>query len=108
MCPFSDNKSIEDDQQKEWNVGKKIRQDIFMQGCQYEYRISSNKRQASNKRRRLICVVPLGIYSLGQNILGFYNVLVENRLTTSKTKRGISYSKLSIRVASRVAERLKT
>ena len=85
---------------------KKIRQDIFMQGCQYEYRISSNKRQASNKRRRLICVVPLGIYSLGQNILGFYNVLVENRLTTSKTKCGIWYSKLSIRVVSRVAERL--
>ena len=50
MCPLSDNKSIEGDQQSEWNVGKKIRQDIFMQGCQYEYRISSNKRQASNKR----------------------------------------------------------
>ena len=102
MCPFSDNKSIEGDQQNEWNVGKKIRQDIFMQGCQYEYRISSNKRQASKKRRRLICVAPLGIYSLGQNILKLYNVLVENRLTTSKTKRGISYSKLSIRVAAQL------
>ena len=29
-------------------------------------------------------------------------------LTTSKTKRDIQYSKLGIRVASRVAERLKT
>lgn len=61
MCPFSDNKSIEDDQQKEWNVGKKIRQDIFMQGCQYEYRISSNKRQASNKGRTLISAAPFGM-----------------------------------------------
>ena len=37
-----------------------------------------------------------------------YNVLVQIRLTTSKTKRDIKYIKLGIRVASRVAERLKT
>ena len=37
-----------------------------------------------------------------------YNVLVEIRLITSKTKCGIWYSKLSIQVASRAAERLKT
>ena len=48
------------------------------------------------------------VYSLGHNILELYNVLVQIRLITSKTKRGIQYSKLSIRVASQVAERLKT
>ena len=37
-----------------------------------------------------------------------YNVLIQARLTTSKTKRDIYYSKLGIWVASRVAERLKT
>ena len=37
-----------------------------------------------------------------------YNVLVQIRLTKSKTKRDIQYSKLGIGVASRVAERLKT
>ena len=36
MSPFGDNKSIEEDQQNEWKVGKKIRQDLFMQECQYE------------------------------------------------------------------------
>ena len=46
--------------------------------------------------------------NLGHNILELYNVLVQIRLTTSKTKRDIEYSKLGIRVASRVAERLKT
>ena len=46
-------------------------------------------------------------YNLGYNILELYNVLVQIRLTTSKTKRDIQYSKLAIRVASRVAERLK-
>ena len=44
------------------------------------------------------------IYNLGHNILELCNALVQIRLTTSKTKRGIQYSKLSIRVA----ERLKT
>ena len=48
------------------------------------------------------------IYNLGQNILEFYNLLVQIRLTTSKTKRNIQYSKLGVRVASGVAERLKT
>ena len=37
-----------------------------------------------------------------------YNVLVQIQLTTSKTKRDTKYSKLDIRVASRVAERFKT
>ena len=45
-------------------------------------------------------------YNLG-HILELYNVLVEIRLTTNKMKRAIQYSKLSIRVASRVAKRLK-
>ena len=39
------------------------------------------------------------VYNLGHNILELYNVLVEIRLTTIKTKRGIQYSKLSIRFA---------
>ena len=47
------------------------------------------------------------VYNLGHNILEPYNVLVQIRLTTSKTKRAIQYSKLGVRVASRVAERLK-
>ena len=47
-------------------------------------------------------------YNLGHNILELYNVLVEIQLITSKTKHSIQYGKLSIRVVSRVAERLKT
>ena len=47
-------------------------------------------------------------YNLGHNILELYNVLVQIRLTTSKTKRDIYYVKLDILVASRVAEWLKT
>ena len=34
------------------------------------------------------------VYSLGDNILELYNVLVQIRLTTSKTKRGIHCCKL--------------
>ena len=45
---------------------------------------------------------------LGHNILELYNdVLVQIRLTTSKTKY-IWYGKLGVQVASRVVERLKT
>ena len=44
----------------------------------------------------------------GHNILELYNVLVQIRFTASKTKRDMQYSKLGIRVAPRVAERLKT
>ena len=47
-------------------------------------------------------------YNLGHNILELYNVLVLFRLTTSKTKIDIQYSKLGIQVASPVAERLRT
>ena len=46
-------------------------------------------------------------YNLGHNILELYNILVQVRFTTSKTKLDIWYSKLSIRVASRVAEQRK-
>ena len=46
-------------------------------------------------------------YNLGHNILELYSVLIQTRFTTSKTKLDIQYSKLDIRVASRVAERLK-
>ena len=44
----------------------------------------------------------------GHNILELYNILLQIRFTTSKTKFDIQYRKLGIRVASRVAERLKT
>ena len=44
----------------------------------------------------------------GNNILELYNVLVQIIFTTSKTKRDIQYSKLGIRVASRVAEDLES
>ena len=44
----------------------------------------------------------------GHNILVLYNSLVEIQFNTSKTKLDILYSKLGIRVASRVPERLKT
>ena len=45
-------------------------------------------------------------YNPGHNILELYNILVQIRFTTSKTKLD-NYSKLGIRVASGVAERLK-
>ena len=41
-------------------------------------------------------------YNLGHNILELYNVLIQTRLTTSKTKRDIQYRKLGIRVAERL------
>ena len=46
--------------------------------------------------------------NLGHNILELYNSLVHVRFITSKTKHDIQYSKPGIRVASRVAEQLKT
>ena len=49
-----------------------------------------------------------GSYNPGHNVLELYNILVQIRFTTSKRKLDIQYSKLGIRVASRVAERLKT
>ena len=51
--------------------------------------------------------ISIYVHNLVHNILELCNVLVQIRFTTSKTKRDIQYSKLSIRVASRVAERLK-
>ena len=48
---------------------------------------------------------PKRLYNLDHNILELYNVLVQVRFTTSKTKRDIQYSKLRIRVASQFAER---
>ena len=47
-------------------------------------------------------------YNPGHNILELYNVLVQIRFTTSERKLEVQYSKLVIRVASRVAERPKT
>ena len=43
-------------------------------------------------------------YNFDHSILELYNVLIQTRLTTSKTKRDIQYSKLGIRVASRAVE----
>ena len=55
-------------------------------------------------------VLPIKAYWAGPGnyILENYNILVETRFTTSKTKLDILYSKLGTRVASRVAKRLKT
>ena len=47
-------------------------------------------------------------YNLVHNILELYNVLVQIRLIASKTKCDIYYSKLGVRVVSKVAERFKT
>ena len=47
-------------------------------------------------------------YNHGHNIIELYNVLMQTRLTTSKTKRDIYYSQLGVRVASWVAKQLKT
>ena len=46
--------------------------------------------------------------NLGHKILEIYNVLVQIRLTASKTKRDIQYSKIGIHVISSFGERLKT
>ena len=48
----------------------------------------------------------LASYNPGHNIFELQNVLLEIQFTTSKTKLDIQYSKLGIRVASRVAEGL--
>ena len=53
---------------------------------------------------RLISDKAEQIYNLVHNILELYNALIQTRLTTSKTKRDIYYSKLGTRVASRVPE----
>ena len=47
-------------------------------------------------------------YNPGHNILELYSILVQIRFPTSKTKLDIQYSKLGIRVTSRVAKQLKT
>ena len=44
----------------------------------------------------------------GHNILELYNILVQIPVATSKMKLDIQYDKLGMRVASRVAEQLKT
>ena len=47
-------------------------------------------------------------YNSCQNILELYNILVQIRFTTIKRKLDIQYKKLGIRVASQVAQLLKT
>ena len=47
-------------------------------------------------------------YNLVHNMLELYKVLVQIRSIASKTKCDIYYSKLGVRVVSKVAERLKT
>ena len=58
----------------------------------------------------LVLILVLGsyTYNAGHNILELYNGLIQVRVNTSKTKLNIQYNKLGIRVASLVAERLKT
>ena len=47
-------------------------------------------------------------YNHNHNILKLYIVLIQAQLTRSKAKSDVYCSKLVIRVASRIAERLKT
>ena len=47
-------------------------------------------------------------YNPGNNILELYNILVQVLFTTSKTKLYIYHSKLGIRGATQVTERLKS
>ena len=47
------------------------------------------------------------IYNLGQNIYGLFYFLSQLVFTTSETKLAYYHQKVNVRVASRVAERLK-
>ena len=47
-------------------------------------------------------------YNPGNNILALFNNLAQVRIATSKTILDIKHNQLAARVASRVAERLKT
>ena len=58
--------------------------------------------------KRLVIYIVSVICNLGHNISELYSVLVQIRLTTSKTKRDIRYDKLGRQVASRAAEQLNT
>ena len=51
---------------------------------------------------------PNFVYNSGHNILELSIVLVYVRVSTNKAKLDIQYDKIGIRVASQVAERLKT
>ena len=57
--------------------------------------------------QKFLLKLKFGAYNLVHNILEHYNVLVEIRLTTSKTKRDIQYSKLGIGIVLRFAKRFK-
>ena len=48
------------------------------------------------------------IYNLGQNIWGLLHFLAQFFFTTSETELDYYHQKVSVRVASRVGERLKT
>ena len=47
-------------------------------------------------------------YNLGQNICGLFDFLPQLVFTTSETKLDYLHQKVNVRVASRVAVRLKT
>ena len=66
--------------------------------CVRETQITAGKKLAINQQT----------YNAGHNILEHFNIFVQFQFTTNKTKLDIYYSKLDIRVASRVTERLKT
>ena len=66
--------------------------------------IYTSQRQCSDVQ----AYVTGNTYNPGYNILQLYNILVQIRLTTTKRKLDIQYSKLGIRVASQVVKQLKT
>ena len=48
------------------------------------------------------------LYNLGQNIWRLFHFLAQFLFTTNETELGYYHQKVNVRVASRVAERLKT
>ena len=62
-------------------------------------------------QKNVYCVYAYGInmnYNLGQNIWRVFHFLVQVFFTTSETELDYYHQKVSVRVASRIAERLKT
>ena len=62
-------------------------------------------------QKNVYCVYAYGInmnYNLGQNIWRVSHFLVQVFFTTSETELDYYHQKVSVRVASRIAERLKT
>ena len=69
--------------------------------------INDSKNETENEKQ-ITKIRYKQTYNPDHNILELYNSLVQIRFTKSKRKLDIQYNKLGVRVASRVAEQLKT